>query len=301
MKRTVFVLGAGSSADYDFPIGQKLCKLVCDELREGRQYGPDLRDNAGFTDEEINKFCRELRLSAQLSVDAFLEHRREFLNLGKAAMALMLVRKEVPGNLWFFGDANWMRYMFSRLNAPFESFHEIPVSFITFNYDRSLEHFLCTALQSKYGKTEAECAAVLEHIPIIHLHGRLGYLPWEKGEGQRPYDATINREVLNTCIKNIKVVHEDIKDGRDKDFARAFDLMQDADCIYYLGFGYGPVNMERLKIRDLLAGKLTYGTGKGLTQHECDEARNLVGGTSQLNPLPGLDCTQLLRNYVDWT
>ena len=106
---------------------------------------------------------------------------------------------------------------------------------------------------------------------------------------------------MDICIKNIKVVHEDIKDGRDKDFARAFDLMQEAECIYYLGFGYGPVNMDRLKIRDLLADKATFGTGKGLTQHECNEARNLVGGTSQLNPVLGADCIQLLREYVDWT
>ena len=106
---------------------------------------------------------------------------------------------------------------------------------------------------------------------------------------------------MDICIKNIKAVHEDIKDGRDKDFARAFDLMQEAECIYYLGFGYGPVNMDRLKIRDLLADKATFGTRKGLSQHECNEARNLVGGTSQLNPVLGADCIQLLREYVDWT
>jgi hypothetical protein len=300
MKRTVFVLGAGSSAVYGFPVGQKLCEYVCDQLAGNHQHGIDLRNYTTFSDKEISRFCSELRMSAQPSVDAFLEYRTEFLALGKAAMALLLVGHEASDRLWDFRDDNWMRYLFTRLNTTFESFHEIPVSFITFNYDRSLEHFLCTALQNRYGKTEAECAAVLESIQIIHLHGRLGYLPWEKGEGQRPYDATINRDVLKICIKNIKVVHEDIKDGRDKDFARAFDLMQNAECIYYLGFGYGPVNMERLKIRDL-EGKTTNGTGMGLTQRERDDLVRLAGGSSKLNPLPGLDCIRLLREYVDWT
>jgi hypothetical protein len=284
MRRTVFILGAGSSAVFDFPTGQKLCQLVCDELRAGRPYGTDLRENGGFRDEEITRFCHELRFSAQPSVDAFLEHRPDFLKLGKAAMAVILVKKEASSDLWSFGDNNWMRYMFSRLNASFESFHEIPVSFITFNYDRSLEHFLCTTLQNRYRKTEAECAAVLERIPIIHLHGRLGYLPWEKGEGQRPYLPEITEAVLETCVKNIKVVHEDPKDGRDK-------------FIYCLGFGYGRVNVERLKISSLEA-KVTFGTGTGLTHKEISDAVRSSGG--KLNPLHGVDCIGLLRNYVEW-
>jgi len=163
-----------------------------------------------------------------------------------------------------------------------------------------LEHFLCTTLQNRYGNTEAECAAVLKRLTIIHLHGRLGYLPWEEGEGRRPYDGVITREALDICIKNIKVVHEDIKDGRDRDFERARELMRQAECIYYLGFGYGPVNMERLKISSL-DEKINYGTGFGLTQKECSDASRLAGGIGKLNPVPGMDCIQLLREYVDFT
>ena len=303
MRRTVFVLGAGSSAVFDFPLGQTLCQMVCDHFEFpglSGDLGQRFRDCTDFGENELRRFGDELFMSAQPSVDAFLEHRPEFLDIGKAAMAVILVSRETPDNLWSFEDANWMRYMFSRLNAPFESFHEIPVSFITFNYDRSLEYFLCTTLQYRYGKTEAECAAVLERIPIIHLHGRLGYLPWEKGEGRRSYDDVLNREVMDICIKNIKVVHEDPKDGRDKDFERAYELMQNAEAIYYLGFGYGPVNLGRLKVRDL-GNKLTYGTGKGLTQKECADASRLVGGPAKLNPQPGMDCIELLRNHVDWT
>lgn len=141
MQRSVFVLGAGASAVYQFPTGQQLCQLVCDELRADSQsgYGTALRENTEFRDEEITRFCYELRMSAQSSVDAFLEYRPEFQELGKAAMAVILVSKELSGNLWG-GDANWMRYLFQHLNVPFEDFDAIPVSFITFNYDRSLEH-----------------------------------------------------------------------------------------------------------------------------------------------------------------
>jgi hypothetical protein len=138
MRRTVFILGAGSSAVFGFPVGQTLCQTVCSS--HGGFPGlssQQFRDCTGFRENEIRRFCDELLMSAQPSVDAFLEYRQEFLDLGKAAMAVTLINKEIPANLWSFEETNWMRYMFSRLNAPFERFHEIPVSFITFNYDRS--------------------------------------------------------------------------------------------------------------------------------------------------------------------
>jgi hypothetical protein len=209
MKQTVFVLGAGSSAVFSFPIGQQLCEAVCEQLAINGTLRGELCDCTDFREDQMESFSEQLRLSAQFSVDAFLEHRPEFLELGKAAMALILVRHEykTPGTswsdtLWRGQDANWMRYLFGRLNAPFERFPEIPVSFITFNYDRAMEHFLVTTLQNRYGKTEAECAVVLERIPIVHLHGRLGYLPWQKGEGRRPYNAEMNREVMKICVKS---------------------------------------------------------------------------------------------------
>jgi hypothetical protein len=194
-----------------------------------------------------------------------------------------------------------MAYLLSKLHAPFEQFNELPISFITFNYDRSLEHFLYTSLQSRYGKTEQECANVLERIPLIHLHGRLGYLPWQRSEGRyhRPYDKEMDKNVMETCIANIKIVHEDMAE-LDSDFQRAVRLLTEAECIYYLGFGYAPTNLDRLKIRSL-PGVQTAGTGMGLTANECLDIVWSVGGDrSKINPQQGQDCIGLLRNYILW-
>jgi hypothetical protein len=109
MKRSVFVLGAGSSAVYQFPVGETLCRLVCDTLGSNDQYGIDLRQWTTFSDKDISRFCTQLRMSGQSSVDAFLEHRPEFLDLGKAAMAIILVGHEAPDRLWEFRGDNWMR------------------------------------------------------------------------------------------------------------------------------------------------------------------------------------------------
>lgn len=188
MKRTVFVLGAGASAVFDFPVGKALFAQVCQNLHsiKGRKSSlmKEFRTCISFSDEEIGDFCTQLQYSASTSVDAFLEHRTEFLDLGKAAMAFMLVRCESSDALWTFADANWLSFIFNRMNTPFEEFAATPISFITFNYDRSLEHFLHTSLQYKYRKDGKQCAAVLCKIPIIHLHGRLGYLPWQDDKGK---------------------------------------------------------------------------------------------------------------------
>jgi hypothetical protein len=112
MRQTVFVLGAGSSAVFSFPIGQQLCQVVCEQLATKGTLRGELCDCTDFKEGQMESFSEQLRFSAQFSVDAFLEHRPEFLELGKAAMALILVRYERPDTLWSGEGANWMRYLF---------------------------------------------------------------------------------------------------------------------------------------------------------------------------------------------
>jgi hypothetical protein len=58
----------------------------------------------------------------------------------------------------------------------------------------------------------------------------------------------MNREVLDMCIKNIKVVHEDPKTAGIKILSEPTVSCRTQNSFYYLGFGYGRVNVERLKI-----------------------------------------------------
>ena len=299
MQRTVFLLGAGASQPYRFLTGRELRREVCSQLTSERAYAEVLRRYTKFKDPDIIAFCNELLTSAQVSVDAFLEYRPEFMKIGKAAMSAILVSCEQAPNLWVDEETNWMIYMFDRLNRPFTELKRLPISFVTFNYDRSLEHFLYRTIQSRYGKSEAECASVLDHIPIIHPHGRLGYLPWQEGKGKRSYEPAIGSDIIETCVENIKVVHEGIDTPRDKEFEQARDLLQKAESIYYLGFGYGSQNLERLKLRDI-APKRNYGTGKGLTQHEINSIVREVGTGERVNPQIDKDCIRILREYGEW-
>jgi hypothetical protein len=70
-KPTVFVLGAGASMPYGFPSGKALCNSICNDTRNWPSFGIDT--------DIYHEFATALQTTKQSSVDAFLEHRQEFL------------------------------------------------------------------------------------------------------------------------------------------------------------------------------------------------------------------------------
>lgn len=296
-RKTAFILGAGASFPFGFPLGQRLCEEVIVGFAENAEWRRLLLDNTAFSGAQIEGFCRELLFSGQGSVDAFLEIRSEFLEIGKAAMAVALVRREDGEKLWGFQDGNWLRYVLGLMRTvTLDEFCSNQIAFVTFNYDRSLEHFLFTSLKKTYRETDERCAdAIGNRIPIIHLHGKLGDLPWQSRVG-RAYDQEVSPQVIEMCARGIKVVHEDIRDGRDKEFKRAKELISDAERVYFLGFGYGETNIERLGIKDWPGGKQGRGTAKGLKTRERQRASRLMGDKVYLDDM---DCLEFLRDAAE--
>ena len=57
------------------------------------------------------------------------------------------------------------------------------ISFITFNYDRSLEQFLYFAFKHWEGLPEDVCVDRVRDLQINHIYGKLGPLDWESENG----------------------------------------------------------------------------------------------------------------------
>lgn len=271
-KRTVLILGAGASVPYKFPSGLQLIQVICSKLssedssefRLLSQCTPKIRD--------IIRFKDALSRSGQPSVDAFLEHRTEFIEIGKTAIALALLPFERTAAL-FEGkrQENWYQYLFGRVSTWFDKLGENKLSIITFNYDRSLEHYFFTALKNSHAMSENACAEKLSSIPIIHVHGKLGPLPWEvtvnpeavasysPPDNAVPYDSfsdprfTSHKKYeryktnwLTLARNNIKIIHESIEN--DEEFDKAHELLKAAEKVYFLGFGYHEINLKRLNV-----------------------------------------------------
>jgi len=209
-------------------------------------------------------------------------------------MAVLLVQRENPDALWG-GTENWLRYLYNRMiGSSLDEFTRNQVSFVTFNYDRTVEMFLATSLANAFGKPIEEVAPILNEIPIIHLHGRLGYLPWQNVSEGRPYNSKIDQRVMDICRREIKVVHEDITD-RDKDFTKAKAILRNAQRIYLLGFGFGSKNVERLGL-SLLSPEQYQGTAVGQRDQELNNIKALCANKITLYPNHG--SLEFLRTFT---
>ncbi len=258
-KPTVLILGAGASAPYGFPSGQTLKDLVC--------HGHDSTiQETGIDLKEYDRFKSALGRSGCSSVDTFLESRPEYVDLGKTAIANVLLPMEQTSKLFdewasirlqpdaskrHQGNWSWYDFLLGVLcdGVPFDEIGNNRLSVITFNYDRSFEHFLFTALQNRYGKPDNECAKVLGRIPVVHVYGSLGRLEWQEGANETntvPYNSRGKTQYTQVAAKNITILHE----GTEKtpEFTTARQLLDSAAQVFFLGFGYHPVNLQRLGI-----------------------------------------------------
>jgi hypothetical protein len=297
---TVFVLGAGASASFGFPLGSGWFREIRQELEDSsRPAAKLLHEQFGHDYEFLNRFRKDFFLSGKSSIDAFLEHRREYEKLGKAIIGFTLMRCENIDSIFQNDKHNWLRYIYNKLDTGFDEFRENAISFITFNYDRVIEAFLITALSNSYNKSTKDCVEVLESIPIIHLHGRLGYLPWESSFNTREFNNDVTKETLEACVNEIKIIYEDISDGRDAEFTRAKELLDEAERVYILGFGFHPTNVARLGLNNLKKKDKSLATGIGLTNTEMAGISQLTNGCVQTNNQ--YDCINFCRNTINWS
>lgn len=287
-KKTVLILGAGASWDYGFPIGMELRNQICRRIRKGPH--PALGHHWGHN--QLTAFANDL-LQSRISVDAFLEKNPEYLGMGKFAIASTLLPCEVKSFLYSYWlhpehqrmkDKNhWYDILFGKMidGADFDNFKDNKLSVITFNYDRSFEQFLFTSFRSSHPaarENEDECAKQVSSIEVVHVYGSLGRLSWQPDSGllegvpEVGYSA-VNRNNLPSQITTIGHAASSIYLMRDGPgdtpaFTKAKKLLQQAERIYILGFGFNMTNLERLDLLDPnFMIKQIVGTCKGLDIH----------------------------------
>ena len=261
-KPTVLVLGAGASAPYGFPVASELKKHICDAFIKGSTASQFLHEGSGIPLNVLAEFRETFRKSGQSSIDAFLEHRPEFIEVGKLAIAYCLIPYEVEDVLFESTPSrggNWYQHLSEKLNASFEKFGENQLSIITFNYDRSLEHYLLTTLRNTHGRDYDECAEMLRKIPIYHMYGQLSRQPYPDREA-RPYTPDRSSyHYVGQAARGITLLHDKGK----PEIEASRQVLKAAERICFLGFSYHPLNMERLKLEDS-SRRAVFGTTRGL-------------------------------------
>jgi hypothetical protein len=280
---TVLILGAGSSYPYDYPIGSGLKNKIIDELGRLQNSDSGWVTDLKFEEDLIKDFLNHFIPSPKSSIDSFLAyHKEEFVHLGKISIVSAISQCEVLGNLFSHNQKkdDWHTYLFNNImNCPFDAINENKITFITYNYDRSLETALFYAL--KYSYKEAEdvdaCKSILKNIPIIHMYGRLDPLTWESENG-REYGEPISSENLFEMSENIKLIQEAAKEKIPSD---ANKLIKEAQRVYFLGLDLR--RTENLELLDLsnLEGKEIIGTAVNLEQSEKRQIKKFMDNYSK--------------------
>ena len=153
------------------------------------------------------------------------------------------------------------------MDAGPERFEQNQLSIITFNYDRSFEQFLFLALKNSYGLNDSEAANLLTSVPIVHVHGQLGPLPFEPGG--RQYAAPFSDDEIRLTAEGIRIAHETAED--DEQFQEAREFLAGARKVCLLGFGYHPANIARLRLKKLTSSPMVIACTHGLTKQEQSE------------------------------
>jgi len=288
-KPTVLVLGAGASIHVGYPLGGDLVNDLC------RQRNSDLNNDLPmhWTAEDADSFLTRLSRSGHYSIDAFLETVPGQADLGKFLIARELKQHEDIDKLFSPNNPGWYQYVFNRLfeDIDISRFSSSRLSIITFNYDRSLEVYLHEALVARFQMPADEASSILSHVPIIHVHGTLGNYP------NTPYESNCQPDELLKISKKIQIIHEvsDPEDGFcNQEFEQANELLNQAECIYFLGFGFHPDNIRRFNFFSLekTSDRKVHATARGIG------AVQMASLVARLEPL-GFNSSMFSGNTCD--
>lgn len=310
---TVFVLGAGASVPYGYPTGDELRRLII----RGFPRKADHDDYCvGLEKDEIEDIVDMARILSDKfenarspSIDIFLARRPEFYEIGRRAIAQIIHEKEKISVFEYDMDdpeKDWYKYLFHRMTETltdkesYMKFSENKVSFITFNYDRSLEHYLYNALINSFdiplGRIRTEDLFPFEFILV---YGKLADLNWENSGGIRYRGAFVPK-----MISNINIIYDTPnKDELKESIHRIFTK---AKRIFFLGFGYAHENLEVIKVIAFLKDDIDiYGTCYGSTPKNINDLKSKLSVNIEnkvllsIKPvLENKDCCSLLREYL---
>jgi len=306
-RKTLFILGAGASAEIDLPLGAGLASVIAQKM--------DIRFERGYQELGSADFdlyrqvcqsepaaCDNYQSAAWLirdglpfarSIDDFLDMHRAnpfIIKYGKIAIVRSVLQAEhksivnypdvngIPAFSPLRFTGTWYTKLMQMLGPgiPKENVKDIfnQVSFIVFNYDRCLEFFLPNALQQIYGLRETEAADVCSTLDIIHPYGVI--------DKDVRYGSTHANYIA--LADGIKTYTEQVNDTKITDAIS--EKVEEAQTMVFLGFAYHDQNMQLLKPAKLMSKrKPVYGTAFGMSDSDVGIVSNEIDGwSSDLGP-----------------
>jgi hypothetical protein len=314
--KTVFVVGAGASAEAELPVGNKLTAHIASLLDLWIQNNGTLQSG----DKQILQTLKQLtynhsetwnlnrllgsgrQVAAAMglapSIDTFLQTHRnnaEYVLLGKMGIAKAIIDAENNSKLARTEERSQPFKMASVKDTWYISlaqqlFSEVPedkpelafqnVSFIIFNYDRCLQVFLIRALELYFQIDNERARKIIATVEIVHPYGNLGDM--DDSVHTMPMFGSTDCD-LYAVSQRLKTFSESEIDAGKSDKIRGF--MSAAETLIFLGFAFYDQNMELLG-EDVTKARIkpkyesinrVYATTYGMSDSDVDVARAQIG------------------------
>lgn len=290
MSNTVFVIGAGASAEIGLPTGENLkanIKSLLDFKEDiafnhrSRQYdiyaALCLMCNTANQDihamkmneilESAKHICSAIGLAE--SIDNFIHQQKDkpyIAECGKIAIIKSILEFERKSNLFTSKIISHLQDSLHLISATwyFPFFKLITsgcqksdlkdrfneITIIVFNYDRCLEYFLQRAISIYYNVDAHESSNIIKSLMIYHPYGSAGILP---NLSKTPDTVEFGEEISGAKLLNISKQIKTFTEGVDADHSEIVKIrrsIRTADKIAFLGFAYHKLNMDLLASPD---------------------------------------------------
>lgn len=331
-EKITVILGAGSSAEVGMPVGNELKSKIASLLEVTGESRTDSiskgilanKWTANWVLDQDKYFlaCHQIAtaMPQAISIDNYLHaHKNDKRTLlaGKLAISEAILNAERASSVYWEPNSNtgfdfkrssasWYNIFFQLLteNCSIENLPESlsNVSIISFNYDRSLEHYLICALKNYYRLRDEQAIEIMGNLEIHHPYGQVGFLPWQNSNPHAHFGAEPTPQLLEAISGQIRTFTE----GTDPDNSNIDQIRESlalSNKMIFLGFAFHPMNMQLLATNeDFNKTKTCFGTALGISEPDCKiierEIQDLV--IPDIKPIylrNDLTCSQLLAEY----
>ena len=289
MHETVFVIGAGASAEVGLPTGERLKELISDSLdieynsigdaskgdilieRSIREKCSKISDTR-LSHKEMSEYKTIFKKTRNLlhlspSIDNFIDSNREDKRIslcGKLAILQNILESERQSKLYFddrMGKGlsynviqnTWHQKYFHLITEGSDKNEArekiLKSSFIIFNYDRCFEHFMYNALKDFYTLSDDEAVEFMNAMNIIHPYGKVGELPYSRKGEAIRFGADIGNPKFLLSLSSSIKTFTESID-EEKVVKNINKLFYDAERLIFLGFAFHPINMSLFRPKD---------------------------------------------------